>query len=116
MNKYEEMSDKDINFEVLMAVYGEHIKCWCLSDDETYIYDCGPTGDQFYKLNLDDYCNNPFFGWQIILNNGISIDSPESMGSDEWLASKFYPHGFGHTIEAWHENPLRAAMIVFLMM
>jgi hypothetical protein len=116
---YEQMSDEDINTEVLRVLYGDVVDYWSLSNCGTYLYDCGPVGDAFYKIELKDYCNNPAHAWSVIFENNISLLSP-SNATSEWFAgygreqieyeADFYP------IEVWAENPLRAAMIVFLMM
>ncbi|HBL8908146.1 TPA: DUF2591 family protein [Enterobacter hormaechei] len=58
-----------------------------------------------------DYCNNPADAWPIITEAKISLLSVEcGDGSELWLAkSKSCP-------SRGDANPLRAAMIVFLMM
>lgn len=64
-----------------------------------------------------DFCNDPACAWPIILKNEISIGDPVSCGLDEkWMASKFYPEFNKKDIDWDDKNPLRAAMIVFLMM
>lgn len=55
-----------------------------------------------------DYCNNPADAWLIIANNFISVIP--SIHRDIWFAD-------GQDVDTtFHANPLRAAMIVFLMM
>ncbi|EPR9026425.1 phage protein NinX family protein [Cronobacter dublinensis] len=68
-----------------------------------------------------DYCNDPADAWPIILEHGISVAFDKN--EDEWVAwgdfafdlagwdMKEQPAEYEH-----HVNPLRAAMIVFLMM
>ena len=68
-----------------------------------------------------DYCNNPSDAWPIILEYQISI------AKYEWI-EKWDAHGGGVCVDYDHcivsssdcsysnKNPLRAAMIVFLMM
>ncbi|EPS0644795.1 phage protein NinX family protein [Cronobacter malonaticus] len=55
-----------------------------------------------------DYCNNPADAWSIIVENKISISN---CGAERWTANDV-------GIDNLHKdkNPLRAAMIVFLMM
>ena len=59
-----------------------------------------------------DYCNNPSYSWPIILENGISINAPDYFNDPE----------NGHGVDTFDtpmirdKNPLRAAMIVYLMM
>lgn len=63
-----------------------------------------------------DYCNNPADAWPIILKNKISILIDET--ADYWSAASVQDYcddgAFKHGTA--HENPLRAAMIVYLMM
>lgn len=61
-----------------------------------------------------DGCNNPADAWPIILDNGICINSMP--GGDFTL---WYAHDKFHTnvdSAIYDENPLRAAMIVYLEM
>lgn len=63
--------------------------------------------------NWVDYCNNPADAWPIITEHKISIYAmSEADARGKWGAESFYPN------EAYHfnDNPLRAAMLVFLMM
>lgn len=71
------------------------------------------------KIKPVDYCNNPSDAWSIILENKISL--LEDGG--EWEASIDYPCDIGAygTTEICSKvyedkNPLRCAMIVYLMM
>ncbi|EJE1165856.1 DUF2591 domain-containing protein [Cronobacter malonaticus] len=57
-----------------------------------------------------DYCNNPADAWPIIVQNRISIIN---LDEDEWGARGVADRNSKRVI---HENSLRAAMIVFLMM
>ncbi|EKY3088549.1 DUF2591 family protein [Cronobacter dublinensis] len=66
-----------------------------------------------------DYCNNPSDAWPIIVANGISLNHY----TGTWEASYEYdaPIGAFRTDETVtcaieHKNPLRAAMIAFLLM
>lgn len=76
-----------------------------------------------------DYCNNPSDAWPIILENQISINAKSKCDYEigmyqftgEWRADAFISCGgeFGmgdDVIKCANENPLRAAMIVYLMM
>ena len=61
---------------------------------------------------IGDYCNNPADAWPILLENHIAVvpyrhTLPQAWPTAFGMASKF-------TTE--HANPLRAGMIVFLMM
>lgn len=64
------------------------------------------------SFKAKDYCNNPADAWPIIVDNKIAIanftDGNSASWSTKWgMVSNFYSEG---------ENPLRCAMIVFLMM
>lgn len=61
-------------------------------------------------------CNNPSDAWPIIFENKIML-SPRC-ADDEWKAEIYLGREdiFDNYASAWHKNPLRAAMIVFLMM
>lgn len=63
-----------------------------------------------------NYCNNPTDAWPIIVENKIML-SPRC-ADDEWKAQIYLGREdiFDNYASAWHKNPLRAAMIVFLMM
>jgi len=58
-------------------------------------------------LNQKDFCNNPSDAWPIIVKNRISIIAHRG---------SFSAYNFGQTILYKSDNPLRAAMIVFLKM
>ncbi|HCB0889380.1 TPA: DUF2591 family protein [Klebsiella pneumoniae] len=61
-----------------------------------------------------DFCNNPDDAWPIILSNRISMiwDCSEDANSEWWNAVD----QFDECRIQYQSNPLRAAMIVFLMM
>jgi len=72
-----------------------------------------------------DYCNSPSDAWPIIVENSISIVSYGVEFSAEYGWSAFYGGvcvDYNHEIvsnfeiECSDKNPLRAAMIVYLMM
>ncbi|MEH4296549.1 phage protein NinX family protein [Enterobacter ludwigii] len=62
-----------------------------------------------------DPCNDPSDSWSIITENKIML-SPHC-ADDEWKAQIYLGRDdiFDNYASAWHKNPLRAAMIVFLM-
>ena len=55
-----------------------------------------------------DPCNNPSDAWPIIVENRIRINP---ILYTKWMAEDYL-----EDVSSCHENPLRAAMIVFLMM
>jgi hypothetical protein len=80
---------------------------------------CGISGDKMlYVKNrvwtAFDPCNNPADAWPIIFKNSISMvwDCAEDGSAEWWNAFDKYDE----FREQYQSNPLRAAMIVFLMM
>lgn len=72
--------------------------------------------DGEYLCASFDPCNNPSDAWTIILKNEISLNSRCANG--EWKAQIFIRRNdiVDEYASCWDKNPLRAAMIVFLMM
>ena len=99
------MSDFEINCEVL-SVFSPDIKHMCLSGDNSCFYDCGPTGDGWHQIDIPDHCNNPADAWPIIEKYRISFLDQLT----EWCVDA---KGVSPVFEV---NPLRGAMIVFLLM
>lgn len=117
---YSKLSDFEINKRVAdIAMNGTwHVKP-SHPDNDTGGWLYGSNGIQTYEL--PDYCNNPADAWPIIVENEISIMwltveqqwCATAIGELEegcWEWSYCPDHYFGDS------NPLRAAMIVFLMM
>ena len=103
---YEWMSDFEINVEVANALsvcFETHEQCVYVSikrDGRNVVSVAG----------IVDYCNNPSDAWPVIVKNKVTIFSPNDTHDDSlWMAELDEFHMFS-------ENPLRAAMIVFLMM
>ena len=103
---YEEMSDFEVNSYVSMYIHGFS---WIEFDDEMSSHvKCGNEGSPgFAIVEVKDYCNNPSDAWPIIKSNHINIGWA---GDEEWFARTV------HTAKVFDSNPLRAAMIVYLMM
>ncbi|WVH05526.1 hypothetical protein KKJFFJLC_00051 [Vibrio phage vB_VpaS_PGB] len=70
---YENATNEELNNRLLELIHGDVVNYWCLSDDETFIYDCGPTGDSFYKINLHDYCSDWNATMPLAVEYGITI-------------------------------------------
>ncbi|MEL5372154.1 DUF2591 family protein [Serratia nevei] len=105
MTDYSKMSDFEINVAVSLELFEgssggdvSRIATWCA---------CEENGD----YGLFDPCNSPADAWPIIIRNLISIDSIFDKGNT-WLAFGGDDSEHRHV----HSNPLRAAMVVFLMM
>lgn len=112
---YSKMSDFEINCEVL-AVFNPDIKHMSLSGDNSCFYDCGPTGDGWNQIDIPDYCNNPADAWPIITENNISIilDNPTMPCATANARDLFDDED--PIVSVAYDKPLRAAMLVFLMM
>ena len=113
MKNYEDMSDFEINSAVHNALMQEPYKIEFLGNDRVRWVRGSTdvtTGKVAYsKHSLKDYCNNPSDAWPIIIDNKISLTCHHSRG--EWSAV------FNAENICFHaNNPLRAAMVVFLKM
>ena len=121
---YEQMNDFDINRLVAINRGGyqgsvAHMQHGVKESDKD---SCG----MFHVER--DYCNNPSDAWPIIIENKIRIspimlmsdDNGEYMCTGEWEAGTLWDGCGAFYNSKYHEckgeNPLRAAMIVFLMM
>lgn len=102
MKEYSDLHDQQINVLVCKALglemsgYARIVKL----DDATVLLSDNKT--------LVDYCNNPADAWPIIVENRIRINP---ILYTKWMAEDYL-----EDVSSCHENPLRAAMIVFLMM
>ncbi|MGP2833579.1 phage protein NinX family protein [Serratia nevei] len=96
MNDYSKMSDFEID-KAVAEITG----------------DSKPT-DEEWGINriIPDYCNNPSDAWPIIVENKINIEW------HEWKGGEFKPYALNNETmkSSYDDKPLRAAMIVFLMM
>ena len=108
MMNYEEMSDNEINQAITALIFD--CEEWPLSECGKYFYHCGVDGAGFFEKEVADYCNNPSDAWPIVIQNKVTVFSPNDTHDDSlWMAEL---GEFSH----FSINPLRAAMIVFLMM
>lgn len=113
MKDYSAISDFEINKQVATALgaspyfsdSGDFEKSISQGDESVII-------KSNFKLGAFDPCNNPSDAWPIITNEGISLLMYTKGRRSAYPAGKGLLSQF-----AYHdENPLRAAMIVFLMM
>lgn len=111
---YSQLSDFEINCEVL-AVFDPDVNHMCLSKSQEYFYDCGPAGDGWHQIDIPDFCNDPAGAWPIIMENMISVCAYKRANPGMKAVSWWEADSFGEHITR-DDNPLRAAMIVFLMM
>jgi len=96
MMDYSNLSDLEINKRVFKVVMN------------------GRSWDRQGKSSFD-YCNNPADAWPIIKENMISICAYKRANPGMKPVSWWEADYFGENITR-NDNPLRAAMIVFLMM
>ena len=99
MKNYEAMSDEDLNFEVAR-----------------HSFDAGWLDRHYGKEGMvPDYCNDWADAGPIIVESKIGIETTAT--SNEWMA-RTCSTNISNMMFRCHKdkNPLRAAMIVFLMM
>lgn len=103
---YSKLSDFEINKAVAE-----------LSDtpDDFHMTDCTVTrhcknGYTLPEILAFDPCNDPADAWPIIFEYGITVE-PDRLSESLACASNYRAY-----FEYQHSNPLRAAMIVYLMM
>lgn len=108
---YSKMSDVEINREVAKAMG----MAWAFNGSNMIFV----SDDSAIGRHAFDPCSNPADAWPIIKENGISINHYNGVweASFEWDA----PVGAFCTDETVttsteHKNPLRAAMVAYLMM
>ncbi|QHJ79555.1 MAG: hypothetical protein [Caudoviricetes sp.] len=105
-----EMTDFEINCEVL-ALMEPDVAHMQLSADQKSFFHCGYDGNGFYETTIPEYCSSWADAGTVIQSNQISLDAIYD-GGPRWLSFAGDDGEFRHT----DTNPLRAAMIVFLMM
>ncbi|MCI2234029.1 DUF2591 domain-containing protein [Escherichia coli] len=112
MVDYSKLSDFEINNRVASLCTIEGVVINDNGEPVRNIVDESPgsySGGDYIEVDYDP-CNNPADAWPIIVQNRISIIN---LDEDEWGARGVADRNSKRAI---HENSLRAAMIVFLMM
>ena len=102
---YEEMSDLQINLLVANAIGVDAAENSGVIFG-TVRHECR---NVVSVIGVVDYCNNPSDAWPIIVGKRINVYASEGPDFMPWMA------GCAGFVSS-HKNPLRAAMIVFLMM
>ncbi|EOI5799784.1 phage protein NinX family protein [Cronobacter dublinensis] len=107
---YSKLSDFEINLKVAHIILGSGNYDWNSENKE--IYSAGIDGAEFLPNGYFDPCNNPADAWPIITEHHIAVVPYRHTLPQAW------PTAFGVVSKFTTEdkNPLRAAMIVFLMM
>ncbi|MEL3438872.1 phage protein NinX family protein [Escherichia coli] len=115
---YSQLSDFEINRMVGDIIFKGLWACKPeTSGNNTNKWYYGNADTTFEPLNpLPDYCNDPSASWPIITENNISIilDNPSMPCATDNARDLF--DDAGPNVGVAYDNPLRAAMIVFLMM
>ncbi len=105
---YENATDPEINNSVKLLLISKHKK---ESDFDKFFL-------ELLKGSNPDYCNDPSYAWPIILENKIELTFDGGF-TNLWEA-KHIKHIDEYDVDVvganTHKNPLRAAMIVYLMM
>ena len=103
---YEEISDLQINLLVAKAIGVD------AAENSGVVFGAVKhEGDNVVSvMGVVDYCNNPSDAWPIIVANKIWVQ-PDMIGDGFWHC--YYCES---EFSSKHKKPLRAAMIVFLMM
>lgn len=112
---YEKVSDFEINklIAVELAQNGYiGINKSQRSDSEVVV--TTENGEGCAKNSYVDYCNNPSDAWPIIVENGVSINHGGMLVGGKWIDYWYCGDGKGNCCNG--DSPLRAAMIVYLMM
>ncbi|AUR85035.1 NinX [Vibrio phage 1.067.O._10N.261.52.C9] len=114
--KYEEMSDRQIEFKVWINGDDKGSKR-TYKDNGKVLISCDEYGNQRYE-DVPKYCNNPSDAWPIIIANNISINHGKTLVNDEWFDKWFVGAGTPEAQERTTDGSkvLRAAMICFLKM
>lgn len=113
MTDYSKLSDFEINKLVARKLgFVQQGRGWITGADGIYDYIAKPNDD--YRIGLPDYSNSWADAGPIIVENCISMvwDCAEDASSAWWNAVD----QFDDCRVQYQSNPLRAAMIVFLMM
>ena len=118
MKNYHEMSDHEINKEVLKIIKEDLLKDgWRIVN---YSHSSDKRSAGIYKKSIDVYSWYDFVGdiesaWTIMLENKISLLWDETNSMCMATVASMFDLQTCRRDGASHTNPLRAAMIVFLM-
>ena len=109
MNKYSDKSDFEINKAVAINISG--LRVVVEKNNKIYIHE----GDSGVIVRFDP-CNSPTDAMPIVIENNISLRAPSL--TDRWRAEfvdEYDRLSIGYYMSR-NQNPLRAAMEVFLLM
>jgi Protein of unknown function (DUF2591). len=108
---YSQLSDFEINKRVAICIGFSPDEC-DIAKRGTSLVGVEWNENTGYATKAVDYCNNPADAWPIITGSKINIEW------HEWKCGEFKPYALSNEAmkSCYDNNPLRAAMIVFLMM
>ena len=112
MKDYSKMSDFEINKAVALSL-GIEVVEW---DGKIFGGVERKIDNVTSVIGVIDYCNNPSDAWPLIESNLICLMADvfcEPQDGGKWIAQPAY--GWQHE-RVRNDNPLRAAMIMYLMM
>ncbi|WP_370607674.1 phage protein NinX family protein [Citrobacter meridianamericanus] len=111
---YSKLSDFEVNLKLAHILLGKDNYDW--NSDKKEVYLAGIDGGEFLPNGYFDPCNNPADAWPIIFKYKISIEFDGDNSTEPqttWCHARNLYRSCGINYQS---NPLRAAMIVFLMM
>ncbi|PCP73070.1 recombinase [Morganella morganii] len=120
MNKYNDKSDFEINKAVAIARGAKPFHDDGFKKSTGYFHKDAVIIKAKFKIGAFDPCNNPADAMPIVIDNKISLYAPRL--NEDWMAeyagsTEDVNDGFQvDYFDAHNQNPLRAAMEVFLMM
>lgn len=110
---YETATNKELNGRLLELIYGEQVNYFTLSDDETFVYDCGPVGDEFHRIDLHDYCSDWNATMPLAVEHGVYY-YPSKNGYEGRMVTKQDRNGHYYNQKSNEDNPLRAIVICLI--
>lgn len=111
MIDYNKLSDTEINKRVAgLLGYAFQGVGWV--DGIDGIYNFIAKSNDGHRQVLPEYCKSPAYSWEIVIDNRIDITF-YGTSSHNWCRAQ---GPAGHEFTCFFDRPLRAAMIVFLMM
>ena len=124
---YNEMTDFEINKLVAEKLDEAFLLPYIVTfnDSNEVVYLCEKDGiSSIYPIAHFDPCNNPSDAWPIILENNIKLyidDEYDDVGNlvkscNAYTGTQASSNTEYGKFNVDHKNPLRAAMIVYLMM
>ena len=109
----EEMSDFEVNRAVACRLDGNDLDIFCrpMFSIDCYFSIPESSSVNWHRIGYESFnpCNNPSDAWPVIFANRINVYASEGPDFMPWMA------GCGGFM-ASNKKPLRAAMVVFLMM